>query len=321
MNVNTNINIKGIELSKAFYLEYGEPMLKKDFSFLLPFLAVGIAGSGSDCFGYDDGLSRDHDFEAGFCIFLPDETVVDRRSAFALERAYSKLPKEFMGVKRSELSPVGGNRRGVMRISDFFSERLGDGYSALTLKDWVMLSEQALAECVNGEIFFDGLGLISKIRKELSYMPNDVRLKKLAGELLIMGQSGQYNYERCLKRGDSGAAQLAIFEFVRSAQHVSFLLNEKYMPYYKWSFYAMKSLDSLSELSEPLEYLISSPNGEGEVEKKLSVLEDISKKIISELSLRGLSSYEGGELEGHAYSVNSKISDFELRSLHILFAV
>ena len=91
--------MKGIELSKAFYAQYGKPMLEEGFTDILPFLAVGLFGSGSECFGFDDAVSADHDFEPGFCIFLPGEDVVDRKRAFALERAYAKLPKGFMGYR------------------------------------------------------------------------------------------------------------------------------------------------------------------------------------------------------------------------------
>ena len=79
--------MKGLELSERFYREFGEKMLNDQFPSILPHIAIGLCGSGSECFGYDDEISSDHDFEPGFCIFLPEEDVLDRKSAFALERA------------------------------------------------------------------------------------------------------------------------------------------------------------------------------------------------------------------------------------------
>ena len=79
--------MQGLELSRAFFEAHGRPMLETQFPQLLPRLAAGLFGSGSECFGYDDEISRDHDFEPGFCIFLPGEDEIDRRSAFLLERA------------------------------------------------------------------------------------------------------------------------------------------------------------------------------------------------------------------------------------------
>ena len=117
--------MKGLELSERFYREYGEPMLKEQFPDLLPYIAAGLFGSGSECYGFDDELSQDHDFEPGFCIFLPSETVVDRRKAFLLERAYTKLPKEFEGFKRALVTPVGGARHGVLRTEDFSRKKPG----------------------------------------------------------------------------------------------------------------------------------------------------------------------------------------------------
>ena len=74
--------MKGLEISKKFYEEYGKPMLEEGFPELMGLIAVGLVGSGSECFGFDDEVSRDHEFEHGFCIFLPDESKVDRRSEF-----------------------------------------------------------------------------------------------------------------------------------------------------------------------------------------------------------------------------------------------
>ena len=313
--------MKGLELSERFYLEHGAPMLREQFPHLAEWIAVGLVGSGSECFGFDDEISRDHDFEPGFCIFLPDEEIVDRKTAFALERAYAKLPKVFEGIERSPLNPVGGSRHGVIRISDFLTEKVGTADGALELRDWFSVPEQSLAEATNGTLFFDGLGLMTKVRAALSYLPEDVRLKKLAGKLLLMGQAGQYNYHRCISRGETAAAQLAMIEFVQAALHTVFLLNRGYLPYYKWSFCALRALPKLSSLSSSLEWLISSGNTASEAVKKSELIEQISTEIIKELTAQGLSSFKGLELEGHAYDVNSKITDNEVRNLHILYGV
>ena len=58
--------MNGLELSEKFYIEYGVPMLQNEFSHLESVVAVGLMGSGSECFGYDDEISRDHDFDPGF---------------------------------------------------------------------------------------------------------------------------------------------------------------------------------------------------------------------------------------------------------------
>ena len=230
--------MKGLELSRAFYEQYGLPMLEEQFPQELPLLAVGLLGGGSECFGFDDEVSQDHDFEPGFCIFLPGEDVLDRRTAFRLERAYAKLPKEFEGFRRPMLLPVGGARRGVMRLSEFFTAKTGAPDGVLTLGQWLTAPEQGLAECVNGAVWFDNYGELTAIRERLAYFPEDVRLKRLAGQLLLMAQAGQYNYVRILRHGEPAAAQLALCEFVKSAMAVIFLLNRRYMPYYKWSFRA-----------------------------------------------------------------------------------
>ena len=81
--------MNGLTLSRKFYDNYGEAMLREQFPELLPHIAVGLCGSGSECFGFDDEISQDHDFEPGFCLFLPGEELVNRRSAFLLEEALS----------------------------------------------------------------------------------------------------------------------------------------------------------------------------------------------------------------------------------------
>ncbi len=313
--------MNGLELSRAFYEEWGKPMLEEQFPQLLPKLAAGLLGSGSECFGYDDTVSRDHDFEPGFCIFLPGEEEVDRRSAFLLERAYARLPKEYRGFRRPVLLPVGGARRGVLRTGEFFEAMVGSPDGQLTTAQWLAIPEEALAEATNGELYFDRLGEVSRIRSALAAYPENVRLKRLAGRLLLMGQAGQYNYARCLDHGETAAAQLAAAEFVKSTLSAVFLLNRRYQPYYKWSFRALRSLPKLRELAEPLEYLLGSPNGPDDAARKKRIIEEISAAVADLLRAEGLSALPAEELEAHAYAVNDRITDGEVRNLHILAAV
>ena len=313
--------MKGLELSRAYFEECGLPVLKSEFSEILPLLAIGLVGSGSECFGFDDELSTDHDFEPGFCVFLPDEAVVDRRSAFLLERAYSKLPKTFNGFSKSLVSPAGGSRHGVIRTADFYLSRCGSQSGDLSVTDWLSIPEYSLAETVNGEIFYDGYGEFSEIRGRLSAYPDDIRKKKLAGYLLNMEQAGQYNYGRCVKRGDNAAAQMAVFEFVNAFLHVAFLINRKYMPYYKWAFRAFSELPKFSELREPLEYMLSSDNGDENAALKSGIIDDIAKRVVLTLKNEGLSSVDGGDLGLYARAVNKSISDGELRNMSIFAGV
>ena len=309
---------KGLEIARAYWEQFGAPMLREQFPQILPHVAAGLFGSGSECFGFDDEISRDHDFEPGFLLLLPGEDAVDRRTAFLLERAYAKLPKAFMGLSRDKLRAVGGPRRGVVRTADFFTEKTGSADGVLTVGQWLSTPGHALAEAVNGAVFFDGSGEVTAIRDRLAAYPEDIRRKKLAGRLLLMGQAGQYNYPRCLAHGETGAAQLAAIEFARHAMRAVFLLNGVYQPYYKWAFPAMRQLPRLSLLAELMEYLITTDNDGELAASKRDVIEGVAADVISELRAQGLTRADCADLEKHAYSVNDSISDAQLRNLHVL---
>lgn len=313
--------MKGLDLAQDFFESYGRPMLESDFPELLPYLAAGLFGMGSECFGFDDEVSRDHDFEPAFCLFLPGEDVVDRRKEFLLERAYAKLPRVFCGFRREAVLPVGGARHGILRTADFFRKTAGSEDGNLTAIQWLTVPEQSLAEATNGAVFYDGYGEVSRIRQNLAYFPRDIRLKRLAGNLLLMGQAGQYNYSRCLLHGELEAAQLAVFEFVKHTLSVAFLLNCVYQPYYKWSFRALRRLPILSEFADALGALMTGGNVRTEAEEKRQTIEQICSTVCRVLMIQELSFLSGNDLERHAYAVNDLIQDSELRNMHILAAL
>ena len=318
--------MQGMDLSKKYFEEFGRFMLEEKFRDILPFLAVGLTGSGSECFGYDDEKSQDHDFEPGFCIFIPDEeicrskkttVIIDTKEEFRLQREYDKLPSKYMGFTKPKMKPVGGNRKGVIRIGDFFAKRCGNPIGEISGYDWLSVPEYALAEAVNGEIFFDNYGLMTSIREKIKHYPEDIRIKKMAEFLLMMAQAGQYNYNRCVNRGENAAAQMSIYKFAEAGMHVIFLLNRKYMPYYKWSFRALKDLTRLGNIYDSLEYLICSDNDGKHAVTKASMIEDIAAVIIKELKAEGLTSSSCNDLEKHAYAVNDHIKDGTLRNMGI----
>ena len=53
--------MKGLALAEEYYRNIGLPVIEKHFPNDIKRMAFGLAGEGSDCFGYDDEISRDHD--------------------------------------------------------------------------------------------------------------------------------------------------------------------------------------------------------------------------------------------------------------------
>ena len=314
--------MSGLELARGYFERFGRPMLEKEFPALLPYLAAGFVGSGSERFGFDDEISRDHDFEPGFCLFLPAEEIIDRRSAFLLERAYSRLPAEYCGIRRQRFCPVGGARNGVLRTADFYTAAVGSPDGMLTVDEWLTVPDEALAEAVNGEVFLDNYGEFTRIRSRLLAMPEDIRLKRLAGNLLLMGQAGQYNFTRCLRHGETEAAQLACNEFVNAALKVYFLLDRKYKPYYKWSFRALRQLEGGAETAEKLSLLLMTDHRDSSAAgRKVDVIEELASDLSDRLRAEEQTGQPGNELVAHAYAVNEQIRDGMLRTRHILAAV
>ncbi len=309
--------MKGLDVSREFYLQYGINMLEQEFLDVKDRIAVGLVGEGSECFGFDDEISRDHDFEAGFCLFITKED--EREFGFKLERAYSKLPKEFMGLKRKILAPVGGNRHGVIIVEDFYNKFLGTSTAPISNKQWLYIPSQSLANVCNGEVFIDKLGEFSKIRNVLlAGYPEDVRRKKLSAHAVMMAQSGQYNYQRCALRGETGAAQLAIFEFVKHAISTIYLLNNKYEPFYKWAYKGMRELNLLGDLELSLVGLTELDNSKERIKEKKDIIEDIASLIIFEYKKQGITNASCDDLEQHALSILDNVKDVELRNMHIM---
>lgn len=293
-------------------------MLEREFGDAVSRIAVGRVGHGSECFGYDDEVSRDHDYFTGFHLWITEED--ERAFGFRLERAYARLRKEFPpdgeGGGDSGSSLLGDAEDGVMTIGDFYRRHLGFPGAPESWRQWLYTPAHAFAEATNGAVFRDDPGVFSGIRDAiLNGMPEDVRRKKIASRAVFMAQSGQYNYMRCLRHGEPGAAALALDEFVRNASDMVFLLNRRFAPYYKWVFRAMRDLPKLGQCSGELTDLLT---GSGSGEAKAAKIESICAEVVTELKAQELTDSDDVYLEPHAFSIQSGIRDHEIRELHVM---
>ena len=95
--------MQGLEEARRLYERYGVDMIERLFPKWAGRIAVGLAGHGSECFGFDDELSRDHDFPEGFCLW--DSKFTDYKATNT--PAGRDLVREFLDAFRAEGLRVG----------------------------------------------------------------------------------------------------------------------------------------------------------------------------------------------------------------------
>jgi tetratricopeptide (TPR) repeat protein len=307
----------GLELSEAYYNEYGRKMIRDNFPEYEKYMAVGLVGEGSECFGFDDEFSESHDFGPGFCIWLPDE--IYQSIGWKVKEAYEKMPKNFQNKRRME-TIEGSGRVGVFSMQEFYKKYTGCPEIPKNNIEWLFTPETSLATVTNGKIFEDHLGEFTRIRNGLlGFYPRDIYLKKLAARMAMMSQTGQYNYERCMKRKEYAAAYLASSEFIKTTVSMVYLLNQRYAPFYKWMFRGMGHLERLREVKPMLEQLMLIQDTSEHTYQKVALIEDICVKIRDELIRQGIITGTDAFLNSHCRSVLSLILDPQIKSLPVMF--
>jgi hypothetical protein len=308
--------MKGLELSQKYYEAYGRQMIRGQFPEIADQAAVGLVGYGSECLGFDDEISTDHDYGPSFCIWLPREVYI--KHGKGMQAAYDALPKEFMGFAGRVEEEQGKGRVGALCLEDFYLEILGRDSVPETAEEWLAVSEAALATATNGAVFEDPCGKFTAVREGLlSYYPREVWLKKLAESLAKAAQAGQYNYARAMKR-----AEIALTEFVKEAMQTVYLLNKKYAPFYKWMHRGMKELAVCSEIGDMLALLYQVPDPAAAWEGvsptdylyhlntddgRVLVVEAVCNVLVQTLNEMGLSDRQDNFLQNHVGEILGKI--------------
>lgn len=294
--------MNGLELSEKYYETYGREMIENAFPEIAGQTAAGLVGYGSECLGFDDEISRDHDYGPSFCIWLPQEIYA--QCGEKMQTAYDALPKAFMGFSERVEEEQGKDRVGVLCLEHFYQGILGCNRVPHTEAEWLSIPEEALATAVNGRVFEDRLGRFSEIRENLlQYYPETVWRRKLADALARTAQAGQYNYARAMKRGERIAAELALTEFVKEAMHLVYLLNRQYAPFYKWMHRGLQELAVGSEIGDMLSLLYQTQ----EENDRVLIIEAVCNVLTQILQEKGLTESQDNFLQCHVGEVLRRI--------------
>ena len=295
-----NMKLSGMEIARLYYESYGRSMLEEKYSDYADRIAVGLVGEGSECLGFDDETSWDHDFGPGFCMWLTRDDY--EKIGAALQADYDALPKELPGIPARKTMETGSGRVGVFCMDDFFRKYVGvpDVPERGQQSFWLKVSREALRTVTNGEVFADPLGEFTARRRRFSRYPEAVRLQKLALRLGEMAQTGQYNYPRMVKRDDKGASFMCLAGFVEAAVDAAYLLNDIYPPFYKWKFKGMEEFRCLGTLGVLIEELLETQDRPDEA---AALIEKICGDFVQELRLQGLSSSDENFLEAQKAEV------------------
>lgn len=288
--------MQGLVLAKNYYLAYKGQLLAP-YAGYCDRIAAGLVGFGSECFGYDDELSRDHDFGPGFCLWLSKADYASIGDA--LQNDYDRLPAEFAGFPARRSNARSGQRVGVFSIPAFYTQFLGSPELPVSEADWLQIPEEYLAMAVNGEVFEDPLGEFSDIRRRLAvYYPESIRRRKLANAVAKMAQSGQYNLPRALRRHEMATALMTLAEFIKHTCCVAYALNGRYTPFYKWLHRGVRDLPVLSGLHARIDFLSRTPPQAAQ-----PIIEGICAEVLNALIRDGYTTPGDSFLENHVDAI------------------
>lgn len=236
--------MKGLELCRRYWENIGYPRFVSAFGNRIDDVAIGMIGPGSECFGFDDELSRDHDWGPGFCVWVNDPE--DTAFIGECEEWYDDLPSSYLEFPPRQQFDSDTKRVGVDTVSDFYYRYTGLHTVPETDSQWNALPSFSLATCTNGAVFHDTRRVFSVWRETLlSFYPEAIRKRKIARLCISASQAGQYNFSRSLQRGDSYTANYCLVKYCADCASIIYLLNRRYEPFYKWVFRGMETLPIL----------------------------------------------------------------------------
>ncbi len=255
--------MKGLDLCRKYYREIIKPIIDKNIGFIGDEYATALIGWGSEVLGNDDDFSRDHEWGPRCIIFLPEELKQYKNRIYKIlnteiPSAFMGYPtrfvvdKKYTGVRSPSIDGTGDVHIDITTCEEYLCSSIGITVPENDLH-WLSIPENLLLELTSGEIFFDGFGELTQLRKIYSdYYPDNVWKYRLAYAWQSLGWDIDL-IGLCNDRGDVLSARHCLSETIGRIIKIAFLLNRKYAPSYaKWIHREFYKLPYLSKEIGPI---------------------------------------------------------------------
>ena len=307
--------MKGLELCRRFWHDWGLPYLESEFPELVQRAAASRTRGDSDTICADDELSRDHAWGPHFNLCLTDEdyNTYGDRLRHEMNRA---APEAFLGFSFGDFGRP-REKVTVTSIDGFFADYLlGFTHPPPEVAEWSRLIngemltgfESQLYFLQRGEVFHDPLGEFTARRAEWARFPNDIYHAKLSGQAFVIWHCGLYTLcNRQLRRRDPWCIQSALGQFMDAVMGLFLELRSGFAPYYKWLAHEFRKLSEAEVIGPKFDRLTAG----GPIEELVPAVEEIAEYARGALVAEGL--LEPEQSFGPACVLRRLIADPTLR--------
>ncbi len=271
------MGVSGADLSRAYYHQVVGPAVRAAWPGLRH--AARRLGSGSDVLGFDDDVSRDHDWGLRLNLLVPRHRADE--VAAELDRV---LPERFAGYPTrfpTTWDPQVQHRVQVEDFGLFVRSRIGvDAVGALSVQEWLSLTGQAVLEVVAGPVFADTAGDLTAARARLIWYPEDVWRYVVAADWARLAQELPF-VGRTAERGDNLGSGVITARLVSVASHLAHLLDRRWPPYSKWIGTSLTRLPNAAGVVTPLQAALAAedwPAREAHLVTALRFLHDVQRR-------------------------------------------
>lgn len=200
------------------------------------------------------------------------------------------MPERFLGYELwygyasdgVSVSEERGNGSGhtliqVTTVAEWTRRMLGVERLPLSLGQWLRLSDQRLREVTGGEIFWDPVGELTRLRRAVSYFPDQVWIYRMASLWSEMAEEAQFT-GRTGDVGDDLGSRVIAARQARRMMLLAFLMERRYAPYAKWLGTAFSRLEMAPKMRPGLEKMLSASDWKARVEGQGAALSALMDK-------------------------------------------